>query len=228
MDVIARGDNKISFRLRSGIQIDVRLLSPASFGAAMQYFTGSKAHNVTLRQRALKMGFTLSEYSLAETRRRNSQSREVRRGDLRQAESRIHSPEMRENLGEIDLPPSITSELITKRTFKAMCICTQLRQMVGTQSRKWRRRPALAGTSTWPSPTTRKTLRLPTGWTTNVRSPHQAIREAGNAIEDIRIFAGIEVDILGDGALDLSDPCSAKWTSSSPACIRIQPGTRHR
>src|SRR6266567_9562778 len=58
MDVIASGDNKISFHLRSGMQVDVRLLPPESFGAAMQYFTGSKAHNVALRQRALKMGYT--------------------------------------------------------------------------------------------------------------------------------------------------------------------------
>src|ERR1022692_4200748 len=63
MDVIAQGENKVSFRHRNGMQVDVRLLPPESFGAAMQYFTGSKAHNVTLRQRALKMGFTLNEYS---------------------------------------------------------------------------------------------------------------------------------------------------------------------
>src|SRR5215831_12521560 len=56
MDVIARGENKISFHVRNGMQVDVRLLPPESFGAAMQYFTGSKAHNVALRQRALKMG----------------------------------------------------------------------------------------------------------------------------------------------------------------------------
>src|SRR4029077_5060295 len=62
MDIIGQGDNKISFRLRSGMQVDVRLLPPESFGAAMQYFTGSKAHNVALRQRALKRGYTLSEY----------------------------------------------------------------------------------------------------------------------------------------------------------------------
>src|SRR5580692_6834314 len=65
IDVIASGDNKISFHLRSGMQVDVRLLPPDSFGAAMQYFTGSKAHNVALRQRALKMGYTLNEYSLS-------------------------------------------------------------------------------------------------------------------------------------------------------------------
>ncbi|PYX85868.1 MAG: DNA polymerase III, partial [Acidobacteria bacterium] len=56
MEVIAKGGNKVSFRLRSGMQVDVRTLAPDSFGAAMQYFTGSKSHNVALRQRALKMG----------------------------------------------------------------------------------------------------------------------------------------------------------------------------
>ena len=66
MDVIASGDNKISFHLRSGMQVDVRLLPPESFGAAMQYFTGSKAHNVALRQRALKLGYTLNEYGLVD------------------------------------------------------------------------------------------------------------------------------------------------------------------
>ncbi len=66
MEIIARGENKVSFRMRGGMQVDVRLLPPESFGAAMQYFTGSKAHNVALRQRALKMGYTLNEYSLAQ------------------------------------------------------------------------------------------------------------------------------------------------------------------
>src|SRR4051794_36096373 len=65
LEIIARGENKVSFRMRGDMQVDVRLLAPDSFGSAMQYFTGSKAHNVALRQRALKMGYTLSEYSLS-------------------------------------------------------------------------------------------------------------------------------------------------------------------
>src|SRR5438067_10610923 len=65
MEIIARGENKVSFRLRGGMQVDVRFLPPESFGAAMQYFTGSKGHNVALRQRALKLGYTLNESSLA-------------------------------------------------------------------------------------------------------------------------------------------------------------------
>ncbi|HKO12758.1 MAG TPA: helix-hairpin-helix domain-containing protein, partial [Acidobacteriaceae bacterium] len=63
--MLAKGQNKVSFRLRSGLQVDVRLLPERSFGAALQYFTGSKMHNVTVRQRALKRGYTLSEYALA-------------------------------------------------------------------------------------------------------------------------------------------------------------------
>src|SRR5579859_3217421 len=64
-ELLAKGQNKVSFRLSSGLQVDVRLLPVASYGAAMQYFTGSKMHNVWLRQRALKRGYTLSEYALA-------------------------------------------------------------------------------------------------------------------------------------------------------------------
>ncbi len=62
--LIARGQNKVSFNLRNGLQVDVRLLPRASYGAALQYFTGSKHHNVALRQRAIKRGLTLSEYAL--------------------------------------------------------------------------------------------------------------------------------------------------------------------
>src|SRR5436305_6488667 len=65
LEVLAKGENKVSIKLRSGMQVDVRLLPPDSFGAAMQYFTGSKNHNVQLRQRAIKQGYTLNEYGLA-------------------------------------------------------------------------------------------------------------------------------------------------------------------
>jgi DNA polymerase (family X) len=102
MDVIAQGENKVSFRHRNGMQVDVRLLPPESFGAAMQYFTGSKAHNVALRQRALKMGFTLNEYALA--------TLEDEKPVAGAAEEEIYAklkldfipPELRENLGEIE------------------------------------------------------------------------------------------------------------------------------
>ena len=103
MDVIASGDNKISFHLRSGMQVDVRLLPPESFGAAMQYFTGSKAHNVALRQRALKMGYTLNEYSLATLEGEKPVAGKTEEEIYAKLKLDYIPPEMRENLGEIDL-----------------------------------------------------------------------------------------------------------------------------
>ena len=65
-EVLGRGANKASIRYGlEGIQVDVRALPAESYGAAMQYFTGSKDHNVILRQRALRAGLTLNEYGLA-------------------------------------------------------------------------------------------------------------------------------------------------------------------
>src|ERR1700726_4431326 len=103
MEIIARGENKVSFRLRGGMQVDVRLLSPDSFGAAMQYFTGSKAHNVALRQRALKMGYTLSEYSLAQLDNEKPVAGKSEEEIYAKLNLDYIPPELRENLGEIDL-----------------------------------------------------------------------------------------------------------------------------
>ena len=101
-DLIAKGENKVSFHLADGMQVDVRLLPSESYGAALQYFTGSKAHNVTLRQRALKMGYTLSEWSLA----RLDDDSTVAAATEEEIYGALHMdwipPEMRENLGEID------------------------------------------------------------------------------------------------------------------------------
>jgi DNA polymerase (family 10) len=100
--LIAKGANKVSFRLRSALQVDVRLLPQGSYGAALQYFTGSKMHNVSTRQRALKRGYTLSEYALAK----------VEDGTFvaGATEEEIYAalgldwipPELRENAGELE------------------------------------------------------------------------------------------------------------------------------
>src|ERR1039457_5012739 len=102
MEVIARGENKVSFRHRNGMQVDVRLLPPESFGAAMQYFTGSKAHNVTLRHRALKMGFTLNEYSLATLEDNQPVARRTEEEIYARLKLDFIPPELRENQGEIE------------------------------------------------------------------------------------------------------------------------------
>src|SRR5438105_12142348 len=84
------------------MQVDVRLLPPDSFGAALQYFTGSKNHNVTLRQRALKQGYTLNEYGLARLDD-NQRVAGVTEAEIYAKLGLVYiEPELRENCGEIE------------------------------------------------------------------------------------------------------------------------------
>ncbi len=67
VDIVVSGDTKTSFLTRSGLQVDVRVVKSSQFGAATLYFTGSKAHNIALRQRAMDRGLLLNEYGLMDT-----------------------------------------------------------------------------------------------------------------------------------------------------------------
>ncbi|MCP5114664.1 MAG: DNA polymerase III, partial [bacterium] len=102
-EVLGHGENKASARVGlEGLQVDVRALPSENYGAALQYFTGSKQHNVALRSRALKMGYSLNEYGLTK----------VDGGEVVAArtEEEIYQalglawipPELRENQGEIE------------------------------------------------------------------------------------------------------------------------------
>jgi DNA polymerase (family X) len=204
MEIIARGENKVSFRLRGGMQVDVRLLPPESYGAAMQYFTGSKAHNVALRQRALKMGYTLSEYSLAKL--------DTERPVAGKTEEEIYAklkldyipPELRENLGEIDAAESHTlPALITQADLQGDVHMHTLEtdgrntieEMAAAAKERGYKYMAITDHS--------KNLAFANGLDDKRALEH--IKRIRDKLGDIKIFAGIEVDILGDGSLDLSD-----------------------
>ena len=207
MDVIARGDNKISFRVRNGMQIDVRLLSPDSFGAAMQYFTGSKAHNVALRQRALRMGYTLSEYSLALLETEKPVAGRTEEEIYAKLKLDYIPPEMRENLGEIDLAaehklPQLISEKDLQGDVHMLTDETDGKNTIEEMADA-----ALAHGYKYIAITDHsKNLAFANGLDDKRALAHiQRIREVSERMNGIRIFAGIEVDILGDGDLDLSD-----------------------
>ena len=212
MEVIARGDNKVSFRLRSGMQVDVRTLAPDSFGAAMQYFTGSKSHNVALRQRALKMGFTLSEYSLA--RLDNNQAIAGRTEEEIYVQLKLDyiPPELRENTGEIEaaekhtLPTLITDADVQgdvhMHTVETDGRCT-IEEMAEAARARGYKYMAITDHS--------KNLAFANGLDDKRALEHiQRIRKADEQIDEIKIFAGVEVDILTDGDLDLSDSVLAE------------------
>jgi len=212
MDVIASGDNKISFHLRSGMQVDVRLLPPESFGAAMQYFTGSKAHNVALRQRALKMKYTLNEYSLADLEGAKPVAGKTEEEIYAKLKLDYIPPEMRENLGEIDLaekhalPALITQEDI-RGDVHMHTVETDGKNTIEEMAEAARARGYQYMAITDHS----KNLAFANGLDDKRAVAHIArIREAGKKIDGITIFAGIEVDILADGDLDLSDDVLAQ------------------
>src|SRR5579863_6945542 len=212
MDVIASGDNKISFHLRNGIQVDVRLLPPESFGAAMQYFTGSKAHNVALRQRALKMGYTLNEYSLATLEGEKPVAGKTEEEIYAKLNLDYIPPELRENLGEIDLAqahtlPALITEADLQGDVHMHTVETDGKNTIAEMAEAARARGYKYMAITDHS----KNLAFANGLDDKRAIEHIArIREAGKQIEGITIFAGIEVDILADGDLDLSDDVLAQ------------------
>jgi DNA polymerase (family 10) len=212
MDVIARGDNKISFRLRSDMQVDVRLLPPESFGAAMQYFTGSKAHNVALRQRALKMGYTLNEYSLADLKTEKPVAGKTEEEIYAKLKLDYIPPELRENLGEIDaaekhtLPALITLDDLQGDVHMHTVETdgkNTIEEMAEAAKARGYKYMAITDHS--------KNLAFANGLDDKRAVAHiQRIRQASNKVDGITIFAGIEVDILADGDLDLSDDVLAQ------------------
>jgi DNA polymerase (family 10) len=212
MSVIAQGDNKISFQVRNGMQVDVRLLPPDSFGAAMQYFTGSKAHNVALRQRALKLGYTLNEYSLADLKTGQPVAGKTEEEIYAKLNLDYIPPELRENLGEIDaaekhtLPALITLEDL-QGDVHMHTVETDGRNTIEEMAEAAKERGYKYMAITDHS----KNLAFANGLDDKRAMAHiQRIREANEKIEGIKIFAGIEVDILADGDLDLSDDVLAQ------------------
>jgi DNA polymerase (family 10) len=207
MEIIAKGENKVSFRLRNGMQVDVRLLPPDSFGAAMQYFTGSKAHNVALRQRALKMGYTLSEYSLARLDTEEPVAGKTEEEIYAKLNLDYIPPELRENLGELDAAadhslPKLISQQDLQGDVHMHTVETDGRNTIEEMAEAARdfgyKYLAITDHS--------KNLAFANGLDDKRAVEHiQRIREANEKIEGIGIFAGIEVDILADGTLDLSD-----------------------
>jgi DNA polymerase (family 10) len=212
MNVIARGDNKVSFNLRGGMQVDVRLLPPESFGAAMQYFTGSKAHNVALRQRALKMGYTLSEYSLAQLETETPVAGKTEEEIYAKLNLDYIPPEMRENVGEIDLAAvHMLPELVELEDIQGdvhmHTVETDGRNTIEEMAEAARKRGYKYMAITDHS----KNLAFANGLDDTRALEHmQRIRKVNDAMEGIQIFAGIEVDILPDGDLDLSNEVLAQ------------------
>jgi DNA polymerase (family X) len=210
-DVLGSGDTRSSVRLASGLQVDLRVVPEDAFGAALMYFTGSKDHNVALRQRAIDRGLRLNEYGLFEGTEDDPHARRVAGISEEEIYQRLGlawvPPELREDRGEIAaaaegrLPELLTQDDLHgdlhmhstwsdgKNTLSEMiaaCIERGYAYMAITDHSK-----ALAMTGGMDE------AKLARQW--------EELDALTADRSDITVLRGMEVDILKDGSLDLSD-----------------------
>jgi DNA polymerase (family 10) len=211
--LLAKGQNKVSFTLRNNLQVDVRLLPRASYGAALQYFTGSKMHNVALRQRAIKRGLTLSEYALLRLEDNVIVAAASEEEIYRALDLDYIAPELRENCGELEAAANHTlPQLITRKDIRGD-LHMHTNATDGRDSILQMAEAALAlGLSYIAITDHSKNLAMTNGLDDARALEHIArIREVDAEMDGkIRVLPGIEVDILGDGALDLDDSTLAQ------------------
>jgi DNA polymerase (family 10) len=212
-ELLARGENKASAKVgREGLQVDVRALPRESFGAALQYFTGSKDHNVAVRTRAVKMGFKLSEYGLYRSEDDTKVAGESEAGVYEALGLRWIPPELRENLGEIEraaedrLPELV--ELAHIRGDLHMHTTesdgrASLEEMAAAAGERGYEYIAITDHS--------KSLAMTFGLDEKRAVAFAAhVREINRNGTAPRIFSGLECDILKDGAMDLSHDALAE------------------
>ncbi|MFN7918554.1 MAG: DNA polymerase/3'-5' exonuclease PolX [Bryobacteraceae bacterium] len=213
-EVLARGENKASVKFGvEGLQVDIRALPEESYGAAMQYFTGSKTHNVTLRQRAIKMGFTLNEYGLFKLDTEHRVAGKTEEEIYKKLGLPWIPPELRENQGEIEAalehrlphlvePGDIRGDLHmhTRETDGR----ASLEEMAGFCKERGYDYLAITDHS--------QALAMANGLDETraiaFAKKVTAINKAGDL--GIRVFSGIECDIRRDGTMDLDNEALAE------------------
>ena len=204
---LAHGENKVSFTLTNGLQVDVRLLEKENFGAALLYFTGSKEHNVTLRGRANDMGLTLNEYALATLKGEKRVAGRTEEEIYARLKLDYIPPELRENTGEIaaaeqhKLPNLLTLKDVKgdmQMHSTASDGKNSIEEMAEAARQLGHQYIAITDHS--------KAVTVANGLDEKRMAAHiKKIHALSEKEPGIRVFAGAEVDILKDGALDYSD-----------------------
>jgi DNA polymerase (family 10) len=203
--VLARGETKQRVRLRTGLELDLRVVPEESYGAALQYFTGSKEHNIVIRRRAQERGLKLNEYG-------------VYRGDeyvAGRTEEDVYAtvdlpwipPELRENRGEIELAergelPKLVEVADIQGDLHMHTTATDgratIREMAEAAKARGLKYIAITDHS--------KRVSMARGLdATRLRAHWQEIDKVRGQISGIEILCGVECDILEDATMDLDD-----------------------
>jgi DNA polymerase (family 10) len=210
--ILAQGDTKSSVRLLGGYQADLRVVPPESRGAAMQYFTGSKAHNVALRDRAIQRGMKLNEYGLYRVDDDSKIAGDSEEGIYAALDLAWIPPELREHRGEIEAArdgrlPALVAPGDIRGDLHAHTTATDgrddLETMAGAAARLGYEYLAITEHS--------RALAMANGLDEQQALEHAArVRALNGRFEGLTLLAGIECDILSDGRLDLSTDCLAQ------------------
>ncbi|MGH9373358.1 MAG: PHP domain-containing protein, partial [Vicinamibacterales bacterium] len=212
--VLAHGETKSSVHLWGGFQADLRLVPAESAGTALQYFTGSKAHNIVLRDRAIQRGLKLNEYGLYRNDSGAVVAGETEEGIYEALGLAFVPPELRENRGEIAAAEGRTlPRLITRQDLQGdlhmHTTATDGRADAWTMARAARH----AGLGYVAITDHSRSLAMASGL-----DEHRALEQARDVralngrddLDGIIVLAGIECDILPDGRLDLASDCLAQ------------------
>lgn len=233
--ILASGATKCSVRLGHGVQVDLRIIDDSAFGAALMYFTGSKAHNVKLREMAIKKKMRLNEYGLFpdDGKEGAPQTRGVKPAAAK-TEQDIYKklglpwipPELREDRGEIgaDIPELITFDDI-KAELHAHTTASDGRLTIEELILEAKAR----GFHTIAITDHSKSSVQANGLSVERLLKHiDAIREAAARFKSMNVLAGAEVDILTDGRLDYDDEILAKLdiVIASPHAALTQDDTK--
>jgi len=209
--VLAQGPTKASVRVQDDLQVDLRVVEPKSWGAAMHYFTGSKAHNIRMRERAIKQGLKLNEYGLFDANDNyvaGTQEEEI----FEKLGLPYIPPVLREDWGEVEaaaqgkLPKivqleDVRGDLHMHTTWTDGKYTTE--EMVEAARKRGYKYVAITDHS--------KSLGVAGGLSDEDLMKHtDECRALDAKYSDIRVLAGTEVDIRQDGTLDYSDELLAK------------------
>lgn len=206
-EILLQGPTKSSIIIQEGLQVDLRVVEKGSYGAALAYFTGSKAHNIRLRERAVKMGLKINEYGISRERDNVRLGGEKEEDIYRVLGLPYVPPELREDMGEIEaalegkLPELVKAEDIKgdlhvhskwsdgSHTFE---------QLVDASKKLGYSYFALTDHS--------KGLAVAHGLTVErLMEQKRQISLLNKRLKGFRILHGTEVDIKSDGSLDFPD-----------------------
>jgi DNA polymerase (family 10) len=212
-EILARGENKASAKVgHDGLQVDVRALPRESYGAALQYFTGSKDHNVALRVRAVKMGFKLSEYGLFRSDDDMLVCSETEEQVYEALGLRWIPPELRENLGEIERAAEDRLPRLVEVADIRGDLHMHTTETDGRATLEEMAEAAKAQGYSYIAITDHsKALAMANGLDeARAVAFAKQVREINKKDLGIRIFSGLECDILRDGELDLANDALAE------------------